>query len=285
MNGIAIVAVPSDGDPIWDWSSEKVPHLTLLMLGESIPDLTRVQEYVKHASDTALHKMYLESDRRGELGPKKADVLFFKSGFNIKMLETFRAYLLDNDSIRKSYESVEQFPTWTPHLTLGFPATPAKPRPNDRFPDTTLIHFDRIAMWTGDFSGPEFPLKETEWSVSMSDKGAEFLSHFGVKGMKWGASRAKTHHESSSDHKLATDAKAKAKRGGTKTLSNHELQAIVNRMNLEQQYGRLKANEPSKFSKGQAAVKTILGVAKTAQEVYSVVNSPMGKEIQQALKK
>jgi hypothetical protein len=111
------------------------------------------------------------------------------------------------------------------------------------------------------------------------------MEHFGVKGMHWGKRRTRAQIDSSDDHKNASAAKAKAKQGGTKALSNKELQDLVSRMNLEQQLSRLSATEPTKFKKGKSAVQTILGLAKTANEIHSVVNGPVGKEIRKALTK
>jgi hypothetical protein len=72
------------------------------------------------------------------------------------------------------------------------------------------------------------------------------LAHFGVKGMRWGVRRSekelhggKSSHPESEDHRNAAAAKDKARKHGTKSLSNKELQDMINRMNLEQQYARV----------------------------------------------
>lgn len=90
----------------------------------------------------------------------------------------------------------------------------------------------------------------------------EILEHYGVKGMKWGVRKdqssssgptavetktIKGHvittggkgHEPSEDALNAAIGKQKAKKSGLASLSNKELQAVVTRMNLEQQYSRL----------------------------------------------
>lgn len=112
----------------------------------------------------------------------------------------------------------------------------------------------------------------------------EVLAHFGVKGMHWGVRRRSKIDTSSEDAKGAAEAKAKIKKGGTKSLSNKELQALVTRMNLEQQFDRLSSTGgSSKVSKGKKAVQAILTTGKTANDVISFVNSPAGQMIRKSL--
>lgn len=72
----------------------------------------------------------------------------------------------------------------------------------------------------------------------------DFLAHYGVKGMKWGTRRlGSTKTPPSADASRVANIKAKAKTGKVKALTNAELQDAINRMNLEQQFKRLKTNE------------------------------------------
>lgn len=120
-----------------------------------------------------------------------------------------------------------------------------------------------------------------------------FLEHYGVRGMKWGVRR--THPEStgstpkkikelSEDAAVAKAAKTKSKTQGLDALSNKELQHLVNRMNLEQQYSRLTSHE-GKIKTGVRAGKKVLGAGKTVADVYNTVNSPAFKALNLALKK
>jgi hypothetical protein len=107
----------------------------------------------------------------------------------------------------------------------------------------------------------------------------DHLAHYGVKGMKWGVTRRsdgspqevsvtqptpgkrlKTsggrNLPASPDAIAAAAARQKARRSTTNALSNQELQQVVNRMNLEQQYARLAA--PQK-STGQKFAEAFLG--------------------------
>lgn len=114
----------------------------------------------------------------------------------------------------------------------------------------------------------------------------EILSHYGIKGMKWGVRRtpAQLDAASSQDSKKVRASRAKLKSEGSRALSNQELQEVVTRMNLEQQYRNLSSKEPSRLSRGQSTVRQILSVARTAQDVYNVVNSPAGKALRELMR-
>ena len=86
-----------------------------------------------------------------------------------------------------------------------------------------------------------------------------FLEHFGVKGMHWGVRKdvsvkatpgkyvktsGGTKQTASEDAIAAATYRQKAKKSTTDSLSNKELQSLVTRMNLEQQYSDLSAKSP-----------------------------------------
>lgn len=95
------------------------------------------------------------------------------------------------------------------------------------------------------------------------------LAHYGVKGMRWGVRRSSSkstgpeditlktvpgkrvsakgggRHPASEDARTAAIYKQKARKSTVDSLSNKELQALVNRMNLEQNYSRLTADQLS----------------------------------------
>lgn len=304
---IAIVAIPPRDDYIWQLSSEKVPHLTLLALGDTLDNQSEVESFIAHAVDTSLSKFSLVVDSRGVLGPQSADVLFFGK-YCLNQLTNFRSYLLGDVNIRRSYDSIEQFPEWVPHLTMGFPATPAKPDNRD-FPGTYSVGFDRIALWTGDSEGVEFPLKtDSTNDLFMSNAGKNFLEHFGVKGMKWGVRNSEMgggsssavavsakpgkmvkttggkHHAPHEDAVKVAISKQKARKSSTDSLSNRELQDLVNRLNMEQQYSRLIATHPGSSSDVQKFLKKAQVVGKTVNDVHTFLNSPAGKVAKAALK-
>jgi 2'-5' RNA ligase len=127
---LVIVAIPEEQDKVWKISSEKVPHLTLLFLGDSDsnPHVEDIVLFVEHAVEICQHgPFYLDVDRRGTLGPDNADVVFFSTrSWNLKWIKQFRSQLLQNENIRTAYDAADQYDEWQPHLTMGYPVTPAK---------------------------------------------------------------------------------------------------------------------------------------------------------------
>jgi hypothetical protein len=131
----------------------------------------------------------------------------------------------------------------------------------------------------------------------------EILEHYGVKGMKWGVRRRSTTptavavttrpgkrvktaggkgQSASEDAVTAAVARQKAKKSTVDSLSNKELQNLVARMNLEQQYSRLAPVTP-----GRAATKflgeLLIGVGK--QEATKLASDFAGQQVKSALKK
>ncbi len=140
-------------------------------------------------------------------------------------------------------------------------------------------------------------------AVSLYD---EYLKHYGVLGMKWGIRRyqpypkgqghkgtflgkkKKQYAKASENKKKYQQKKRTALKEVKKTpkeditkLSDAELRARVNRMNLEQQYSKLSSE---KTSRGKSAVTKILATAGTGVAV-SYTSKAMTKVIETALKK
>lgn len=320
MDTSVIVALPSADDKVNKISSEKGAHLTIAFLGETANlDLETIVLFVQHAA-AQLSPFGLEVDYRGTLGPDNADVLFFKKdGWSFPRISDFRGHLLQNDAISRAYASVEQYPEWTPHLTLGYPATPAHKDESD-YPGIHYVQFDRIAVWTGDSVGPEFRLKYEDdgMAVAMSDistvdrgrSAVDEMFHYGVKGMKWGVTTkdrasqkaptevsvtqtkngtfAKTNGGKNlplhGDSKESLVVRQKAKSSTTDALSNAELRTAINRMQLEQQYTQL-AFASDRRSRGARFISGLFGNPRYNGEKikFKDADEQSGKQVRDAI--
>lgn len=281
MTSWAIVAIPEVDTPVWQISSEKVPHLTLLFLGEQDNDklaaLPRMIAYLNHLAESDLKRFGMYVDHRGTLGSESADVLYFaQNGAAYKHLVDIRSYMLQEPSIADAHASADQYPKWIPHLTLGYPETPAHPDNRD-YPGITYVRFTKLALWTDDYSGFEIPLKDDvgEEVLAMSDEAVDrFLAHHGIKGMKWGKRKRRTSSQVQKDDRK----KAVANR---RTLSDKDIDARIARLEKER---KLKTLTEESQSAGRSRVKQIMansgskaaGVILTGAMLYAVKASMEG---------
>lgn len=127
----------------------------------------------------------------------------------------------------------------------------------------------------------------------------EVLAHHGIKGMKWGVRRdrgkaavaksAPTLSEhASEDFKAAIAARSKP----ASHLSNKEMQDLINRMNLEQQYTRLLSTPPPAVAKAPPTRKqktakfvTNLLVDVGKEQLTRVARAEAGLKVESALLK
>lgn len=308
MSNLVVVAIPREDDPIWQISSEKVPHLTILFLGEAEGQpVDQIARFCEHASKMMLSRFGLDVDRRGELGDDKADVLFFQDNWELPRLREFRSALLKDNNIKKAYDAAQQhggLQDWVPHLTLGYPDSPAKPTKERIY----WVQFDRIAVWSGNYEGPEYVLKnDYAMEVMMSDQasaGRQFLSHHGVKGMKWGVRRSRTArtvstesvvnaglrgktkvkakggqaHPASTDAVKAAEHKQKLRKSGSAALSNKELRELQERLQLEVNVKRLDGETAGA---GKKFVKRRLG-SETQRVASQEVTNFVDKAVREA---
>lgn len=153
---------------------------------------------------------------------------------------------------------------------------------------------DDYDQFTKRMTSFDLVLGDTDPMAHSEDSTNNFLTHYGIKGMKWGvrrkpgpdgtvggsgttkatrkekrearkAARKQSVKENikrprSEDAVKAGAARARTKKHGTDALTNQELQAVVQRMNLEQQYTNLKAagKADSARKAGQTYVADIL---------------------------
>lgn len=148
-----IVALPAADDPVNGASSESHAHCTLLFLGP-VGDLSMVDLSDALGSFVEAGQVGVITDKVNGTANLGAD------GAMVSLLDAanlvhIRNGLLEDPTIKAAHESVEQFPTWIPHVTLGYPDTP----PAGPF-DGEAITFDRLALWFGDDKSTVYPLGE-----------------------------------------------------------------------------------------------------------------------------
>lgn len=121
-------------------------------------------------------------------------------------------------------------------------------------------------------------LKVSAPEVSHEDftSASSFLSHYGVKGMRWGKRKAttgKSKEAASEDHVKVEELRKKP----TPALTNQQLTAINKRLQLEQTYNELSGKKGT-IMKGNRKAKQYMEVANTAQSMYNFATSPMVKK-------
>ncbi len=149
-----IVALPAENDPISAASSEADgAHATLLFLGDTStldPDALKaaLDDFVRNGQVGVITERV---NGNATLGKDSADVVLFDAA----NLVFIREGLLEQNAILTAYDAVDQFPTWLPHVTLGYPETP---RLSDYAGEA--ITFDRLALWFGEDRSAIYPLGE-----------------------------------------------------------------------------------------------------------------------------
>lgn len=106
------------------------------------------------------------------------------------------------------------------------------------------------------------------------------IYHFGIKGMKWGQRRYQNRDGSltaAGKERYSEDYKKAHSRKSVKEMSDAELRAVNNRLQMEQQY----ANFTSKTSKGKKIYKALIGTAGSiaAAEAAYRTYAKYGKQI------
>ena len=111
----------------------------------------------------------------------------------------------------------------------------------------------------------------------------KILKHYGVKGMRWGVKRATPTTPTHGDAGKAKRVVARARENRTTdVLSNKDLQAAITRMNLEQQYQRLRPKTKSEKAKGFIK-EQLLGIGK--EQASRIAREESAKAIGSLLQK
>lgn len=131
----------------------------------------------------------------------------------------------------------------------------------------------------------------------------EVLAHYGVLGMHWGVRKGRglptavvlgnkkgrvsakggENQPAHDDAKIAAKSKRVAKKSSTDALSTEELQHLVNRMNLEQQYAKLSTQTKPKNAGSKLAGEVVQSIAKQQATKYG--NDKVAQVLSNAAKK
>lgn len=114
-----------------------------------------------------------------------------------------------------------------------------------------------------------------------------FLAHYGVIGMRWGIRKRRSvspAHPVSEDAARSSALKVQVRRHGTQSLSNSDLQALVTRLNLENQYGKLN---PENISSGKRFMRDVFDVTEGIgkQQASSFGNKYAAKGLEYLIKR
>lgn len=100
--------------------------------------------------------------------------------------------------------------------------------------------------------------------------------------MKWGFRRGNSNLTKPRNYSEDHIKKVTLKKKKLHEMTNAELKSLNERMQLEKQYKDLKKHD---ITKGKGYVNSILKLGKTANEVYNLYNSPIGKQLKTVLDK
>lgn len=161
-----VVALPAADDPVHALGPEP-SHVTLAYLGK--PDDLDGEEVNARLAQVA-KKYGPVTDNvsgKGTLGKDNAHVLHL-DGEGTSQL---RQAALTHGPILEAHQKADQFPTWNPHVTIGYPDEDDS---IDQLAQPEKVRFDRIALWHGD-QQTEHPLEgpmpeENTLTASISDQ-------------------------------------------------------------------------------------------------------------------
>jgi 2'-5' RNA ligase len=289
---VVIVALPEQMDTIRLVGDEE-KHATLLFLGEmgTLPDNAKSELVNTLQMVSSMVEPFREGVREvARLGDEEPPALV--SMLHGRHLSNIRDTLQVNPAVREFMGNASQFPSYTPHVTLGYPDYKGEAEIRKIAGRLGSIRFDRLALWWGD-ERLEFPLtyrrlegemadsNEAAWSADLFDN---YLEHYGIKGMKWGVRRRR----GSDGTVVVSDDAAKARAilsGNAKSASNADIQAALNRMKLEADFAKVQANliPPSRGTRAANYVRGLLGDIGNEQ-VTRIAKGAASVAVEEALK-
>lgn len=161
-----VVALPAATDTVHGIGPEE-KHATLLFFGETATLEDGAEAIIKSVLDIAAGRwapFTTAVTSLGELGPADGDKAMVWL-LEDDELPKLRSDLLDTDSeLERLLENAEQFPTYTPHTTVGYPGSQDDDAADEAWPtieaaagDVATITYDRLALWWND-EHTEYPL-------------------------------------------------------------------------------------------------------------------------------
>lgn len=171
--GALVVLLPADDDPITAATSEDQAHMTFVWMGDvsDIDDAARAAiggEVSSYA--TALDgPIVVPVMRRGQLGDDGAEVVFLERSDSL--LAARDGLMESSPNLLAAHDAAEQFPEWTPHVTLGYPeGVEGGPAVGEY--DGTEVTFDRLGLWLGgDYT--EYPMGGVVSDTIIADAAAQ----------------------------------------------------------------------------------------------------------------
>lgn len=160
-----VVALPAEDEQIHEIGPEQ-KHATLLWFGE-IDDHTagwvnaQILKLIYEEKVFPLSQTTRGVHGLGEDEPQAQVVGLVKhegSG-----LDAIRNMLLESEEVREAWESVEQYPSYTPHVTLGY-GDEVTEEDKSKAESLNEIRFNRLALWHKD-KQIEYPLDGREETV------------------------------------------------------------------------------------------------------------------------
>jgi len=108
----------------------------------------------------------------------------------------------------------------------------------------------------------------------------EVLKHFGIPGMRWGVRRSNPSSAGPPSEDVAkarsTAAEIKSHGGKTDSISNADLNQLLDRMSLNQRYSKM-LEDTSTRKQGQKKIKDLLETGRTLQDLDKFLGNPVKK--------
>lgn len=186
----------------------------------------------------------------------------------------YKKYMNDvNNEVFKAWQKVAKDVGVNPSGTQRFKAHVNK--------EQGLVHFklDAVKHAAGD-DGDDIMVAKLDadgmvTEILRMDENGE-LMHWGIKGMKWGQRKKRP---VSADAQAKTDIKDRVRKDKVSAVSNNDLQTAIRRMQLEQDFKRLKVNEQNGFTRWVSSMMMEIGKKEVQAAVGKKVASMIAKKV------